>query len=210
MSIRLNVLRCTAPDALFRRYPHASAPQPAYIELGLEDGVFLASYDPLVGPGRPVEVASGIDRRWAIPALKGEAANELLGELAPFAQRVLDGAAVEWDGENYVGRLITDDADEAYGLITVRCEAIDATEHSQDVLPVWDMDSIGSPWSADDAGITAASSDDDLDAIETRLLREFREEQEQPDAVVHGLSAHLRWLRDELGDASHSPSRRMP
>ncbi|MGW2112830.1 hypothetical protein [Streptomyces sp. NPDC001948] len=137
------------------------------------------------------------------PVLNGEAANELLRELAPLAQRVLDGATIEWDGENYVGRLITDDADEAYGLMTVRCETIDATEHNQDILPVWDMDSIGSPWSADDAGITHATTDEDLDVIEKQLLREFREEQEQPHAVVHGLSAHLRWLRDELSDSPH-------
>ncbi|WP_392749403.1 hypothetical protein [Streptomyces sp. LN590] len=128
MSESLSIRYCTDPDALFCRYASESKPQPAYIELGLRDGVFLASYDSAVGPRQQTAgVFSGIDRRWTIPILSGGAANNLLSKLAVLAQRVLDGAEVEWDGNNHVGQLITDDANEAYTSIAAHCEAIDAT-----------------------------------------------------------------------------------
>jgi hypothetical protein len=188
-----------AADELHRWYDGQTSAQPAYIELGLRDGVLLASYDAEIGNGVPPEVFHGIDRRWLIPVLDADAANKLLHEVAPLAQRVVDGAKIVWDGNNHVGRLTTGDARDADDEITALCERItEDGEHADGLLQVWSMDSIGTAWDADEAGITAATTDAELAAIEKKLLAEFRDGMDQPTAVIHGLDQHLKELRDEL------------
>ncbi|MEW1912529.1 hypothetical protein AB0442_29520 [Kitasatospora sp. NPDC085895] len=194
--VKVDVRYVTRSAELHRRYHGQSQAQPVYVELGLGDGVLLASYDAEVGGGRPAEVHHGIDWRWTIPILQAEAANELLDELAPLAQQVLDGSEVVWDGHNRVGRILTDEAQAAFDAIGERCAAL--TDEDEGVLPVWDMDSIGDAWTADEAGITAETTDAELEEIEARLLQEFREGQDQPHAVIEGLTEHLRQLRDDL------------
>ncbi|MCY0924419.1 hypothetical protein OS965_41135, partial [Streptomyces sp. H27-G5] len=50
-----------------------------------------------LSPMTPFSVHYGFDRRWAIPALTGEAANALLRDIAPLAQRMLDDWETDLD-----------------------------------------------------------------------------------------------------------------
>lgn len=186
----------TETTELHCQYTGEFNPQPVYVELGLEDGILLASYDAIVGPGMPASVYHGIDRRWTIPAMTDDGANALLQEIAPLAQRVLDGSDVDWDGNNKVGRILTDDAQAAYDAIGELCEALDSD--SQGALQVWNMDTIGEGWTADEAGITATTTDAELDQIEKRLTEEFRDGMGLDAVVIEGLDEDLRRLRDEL------------
>ncbi|MFJ3793862.1 hypothetical protein [Kitasatospora sp. NPDC090091] len=177
-------------------YDRESQAQSVYVELGLSDGILLASYNGIVGSGMPASVYHGIDRRWSIPPLTADGANKLLAEIAPLAQRVLDGSDVEWDGRNHVGRILTDDAQAAYDAISELCEAIEPEDDA--VLQVWSMDTIGEGWTAEEAGITAATTDEELKQIEVRLTEEFRDGMGFSAVVIDGLDDYLRELRDDL------------
>ncbi|MEV4440450.1 hypothetical protein AB0K09_15780 [Streptomyces sp. NPDC049577] len=195
---------CVNTEELYRHYDQQAEPQPVFVELDLEDGVLYASYDPEVGNARPAEVGNGRTRRYCltgkdysgervIPTAEG--ANRLLERIAPLAQRVLDGASIEWNGHNRVG-VLDEDAQDAEETIKALVEDADLGEDG--AIELWDMDSIGEAWTAEEAGITARTSDEELERIEARLLEEFRADQEQPTAVIRGLGEHLRAVRDEL------------
>ncbi|MFD0269582.1 hypothetical protein ACFVGY_23900 [Streptomyces sp. NPDC127106] len=197
-NLTVTVRPLTRPDELHARFQGQSEAQPAYVELGLEDGILLASYSAEVGNGVSASVYHGIDRRWSIPVLTQDAGNRLLGELAPLAQRVLDGSEILWDGNNRVGRVVTEDAEAAYDEITERCEGIEDHDGNEDLLPIWSTDSIGDLWDAEEAGVTAHTTDEELDGIEERLTEEFRDGQGLEFVVIEGLDNYLKQLRDDL------------
>ncbi|GAA1596209.1 hypothetical protein [Streptomyces globosus] len=197
-NLRVTVRPLTRPDELHARFHGQSEAQPAYVELGLEDGILLASYSCEIGRGISAGVDRGIDRRWSIPVLTQDAGNRLLDDLAPLAQRVLDGSEIVWNGSNRVGRVVTENAQAAYDEITERCGGIEDRDGNEDLLPVWPADSLGDLWDAEDAGITALTTDEELDRIEERLTEEFREGQGLEFVVIEGLDDYLKQLRDDL------------
>src|SRR5690606_3180787 len=83
----------TEPAALYRRYEGSHRPQSAYVALDLTNGALYADY--WGTNGTPMGVWLGQVRTWSIPPLVADAANELLREIAPLAQRILDGATIE-------------------------------------------------------------------------------------------------------------------
>ncbi|MFF4344298.1 hypothetical protein ACFY00_30765 [Kitasatospora sp. NPDC001540] len=183
-------------DALFRWYDRESQPQSAFVELELDSGTLLADYDGIIGNGMPSRVYHRIDVRFPLgQILTPKGANDLLAELAPLAQRVLDGSEVEWDGSNHVGRILTEDAQAAHDEIEKRCAEV--SEWDGGVLQVYSVDTIGDLWSAEDAGVTAQSTDEELEAIVKRLEQEVAEGAGN-SAVVHGLGGYLKELRREL------------
>jgi hypothetical protein len=109
-------------NELFVQYQGQSQPQPVHVSLDCRTGELSAEYDPEIGGSRPMDVHHGHVCRWRIPVLTAEAANALLADLAPIAQRVVDGYSSEWDGSNHVGRL-SDDADDAAIDIDALCDA---------------------------------------------------------------------------------------
>jgi hypothetical protein len=97
----LEIRRVEQWDALYRRYPGRPQPQPCYIELNCAFGVMQAEYDARI-TAVPMSVWHGHIRRYGIPCLTADAANELMDEIAPLAQQVLDGYESEWDGSNLI------------------------------------------------------------------------------------------------------------
>ncbi|MER5355864.1 hypothetical protein ABT093_36790 [Kitasatospora sp. NPDC002551] len=194
--IEVRVRPVTGDAELHHRYENEREPQQPYVELGLQDGILLASYDAQVGSATPGSVRYGLDLRWDIPALTAGPANELLERIRPAAQRLLDGSEVHFDGQNHVGHLVTDDARAAYDEIEALCRA--ARDSTAGVLEVWSTDSIGMLWTAEEAGVTAGTTDAQLLEIGARLTREFRESMDTGPLVIDGLNAHLRDLRDTL------------
>ena len=92
---------------LHHQYPGQTSPQPCYVELDCEAENLSADWNGELGNAVPLSVWHGHTRRWAIPALQAQAANSLLDEIAPLAQRVIDGYTSEWDGNNHVAGLRT-------------------------------------------------------------------------------------------------------
>lgn len=99
--------------------------QSAYVELDCRNEKLYSTYDSSIGYSVPLSVWHNRELRFGIsPYLKIDAINALLDEIAPLAQRVIDGYEEEWDGSNYIG-MYTDDAEEAKSAIESLCDSAD-------------------------------------------------------------------------------------
>jgi hypothetical protein len=109
---RVNITPVADTADLFCLYPGQQEPQSTYIALDIRDGALWASYSGEIGNAIPMNVYHGLVRRYYLPyPMLADVANELMADIMPLAQRVLDGASVEWDGSNRVGRLTLNAAD---------------------------------------------------------------------------------------------------
>jgi hypothetical protein len=170
------------------------------LALDLEDGE-LTAY-PRAENSMPMQVHQGRTLWFDLPCLTADAANAFFGEVTPLAQRILDGATIEWDGRNFIGRL-NRDARDAADLLYDRCDP---------ETPGWPESWMVSAWDADDwfggegtaqtvsrLGITGATTDAEIDAMVER---------EEADAhycmadwgcvILRGTRNTLRRLRDDL------------
>lgn len=194
LTVTIKPLDETNPTALFRHYDGETYAQSCHIELDLRDGELTADYDGEIGNAVPMTVWHGIVRRWGIPCLTAEAANTLMREIAPLAQRVLDGASIEWDGNNNVGRL-TDDAqaaeEELLGLLagdvelTTVCEEEASDWWSEGGLP---------------EDLTADTTDEELAAIVEREEQDATTMQADVYTVLTGAEEYLTARREEMRD----------
>jgi hypothetical protein len=118
--------------------------------------------------GVPVKEYHRVWLTWSIERLKASVANDLLAEIAPLAQRILGGFEATWDGHNHVGEYTTEaeTASDDINELCLRCN--DPT----DCLQVWDAFDWLNDLSAAALGITAETTDDDLDAIADRVRNE--------------------------------------
>lgn len=171
---------------LYCKYQGQTRPQPCHIQLDLESGELSAGYNPEIGNAVPMGVFHGIVRRWAIPALKADVVNDLLGRLAPDLQALLDDEStkVYWDGSNRRGRC---DDEHIW-------EMLDRREwYPEDQVQVWDAGDwyggLGGPEAQrEQLGITSATTDEELQAIV---------DGEDVDVLEGGLE-YLQGLRDEI------------
>ncbi len=186
---------------LHLHYPGQTQCQPCHVAIDIRgDGELSAEADPEIGGAYPMAVGHGLVLRWTIPALRGDAANDLLQRLAPLAQRVVDGSSEGWDGSNRVGKL-NDDARAAVEEIESICDAVNGSE-----VVVWKAEDWYEPLAsaklrgdarlADigrDLGITAATTDEELSALE-----DAEEAKAIGDGVdiIEGLGDYLVELRD--------------
>lgn len=189
-------------NALHRQYAGQHKAQPCYVSLDCASGRLTAEYDPEIGNVRSFAVCHGHVQRWSIPVLSADAANSLLAEILPYAERVVAGYERVWDGNNHVGEY-SEDAQEAIESIRDLCDRAraDADEHS--TVQVWDagdwFGGIGR-WEAqcEALGITAETTDDELRAIEAAA--EVEAANNGVD-VLNGVRDHLEWLREKADEA---------
>ena len=120
-------------DELYRRYRGETSQQPVYVSLDCETGELSAAASSIIGSGAPMDVFNGIVRRWRIPALTENAANALLAEIAPLAERVVAGFERVFDGSSHVGKY-DDDAIDAIGEILDLCDR----DWSDQTIEAWD------------------------------------------------------------------------
>jgi hypothetical protein len=187
-------------NELHCRYPGQNQVQDCHVELDAEHGKLSASYNPEIGTAVPMRVWHGHVVRWLIPALKAEPANALLDEIAPLAKRVCDGYESRWDGHNHVARFDAD-ARSACEEIERLCEA--AGDDDEEQIRVWDAADWFEPFGGDveqahELGITAATTDEQLDEIQER---EETTASENGCDEIEGAFEHLRRLRDHARDA---------
>lgn len=198
MAPTVQIARIEEPAELFCQYPGEGRPQPCYLTLDLEDGSLTCRYNPEIGNAVPMSVFHRRTLWFSIPPFTAAAANGFMADVAPLAQRILDGAEIVWDGNNDIGRL-DDDANAAYDEVAERCDPQN-----------WPDDLTVSAWDADDwfategneqvvtrLGLTADTTDDELGALAG---------QEEADAlsgdaghvILRGVEDHLVDLRAEL------------
>ncbi|MFI8944103.1 helix-turn-helix domain-containing protein [Streptomyces syringium] len=207
MSVR--IIDCTEPAELYLHYDGQSEAQPAYIELDTQDGTLHADCNAEIGGAVPSSVYHGLHRRYGIPALTADAANRVMQEIAPLAERIIAGTEAEWDGNNTVA-VLSDDALAAEEELEAHL-GLPSQEHGYsdepnqgfddgDLIAVWDIDGATNGCEVDEYDITADTTDDRLDEIEAEILRDLVGCGESGVAVCHGLDDYLRELRDDLAD----------
>lgn len=184
---------------LYHRYPRETEPQGVFVELDARTGHLTASFDPEVGSGTPTDVWNGHVVRWTIPPLRADAANRLLAEVAPLAERVVAGYSVRWDGNNHVAKF-TKDAATAIDEIERLCDGVQGAGGE---VVVWDgaefFGALGSyRVQAAELGVVATTTDEELRALAER---------ERANATnngidgVEGVVEHLEKLRAACQDA---------
>lgn len=200
----VNILRLTAPDALYCKYPGQFQPQPCTINLDTRNGNMSCEYNP--GNGTTFAHFHQLIRECAIPCLTADNANALMAELVPLAQRVLDGADEEWDGNNHVG-VFTEDAKKAWDEIVARCDPEQfGFDDSQTVAgySVSDWFSEGDEDTITSLELAADTTDDELAA---KAAEQVELATNNSGDVGYGVLDHadtydyLNTLRDQLRNA---------
>ncbi|MGV7743591.1 hypothetical protein PJN29_24105 [Mycobacterium kansasii] len=200
----IRIISCEAPTELYRHYEGQTGAQPVYIALDLRDATLFAVYNAEVGNALPKNVFHGFERRYPIPVLTAQAANGLMAELRPLAERIVGDWQELWDGHNMVARLGPDalaaeaELQARLGLGTDEFNTYAFDE--ADLVAQWDIDGALNGQEVAEFGIIADTSDERLDAIEGDIIAALAGDG-NGTAVVHGLKAHLRALRDELTSA---------
>ena len=189
----VTIARVAGTYDLHKHYRGQDTAQPCHVSLACDTGRLTASFDGGIGNAVPFSVYHRRTLRWAIPCLTADAANALLDEVLPIAERIVAGYSCEWDGHNHVGRFDADAEaarEEMHDLISGR--QFDEAA----LIEEWDASDWYAPTGRRDAqrqelGITAATTDEEMDAIETR------EDNAAGARIINGLRRYLDGLRDE-------------
>lgn len=175
--------------------------QPCYVTFNCVNGELTAEYDPNIDGGHTtVSEVRCLSKGWPIPCLTMDAANRLLDEIAPLAQRVLDGADTEWSRwqNAYVG-VYSDDAKLAEEEIAKLCsETEDLSTLSTGDTDYWFID--GSEEALRDLGLDLDSDEQQIIEAAQSVAREAIEYGMvfDVDVVEAFLTAAQEELREEL------------
>lgn len=178
-------------NEIYCRYSGQIKPQDTYIGLDTRNGKMWAECNCEIGNAIPFNVWHGQVRRYTIPLFNATSVNELMEEIKPLAQRLVDGASEEWDGNNMVTRL-TEDAQEAEEEI---CKAVDsfAGEYIQ-VYDVYDW----FEYSTDEyLGIKPGMSDEEISALCTKLEKDI-EDDSYIDILDGDIEKYLRYRLEKI------------
>jgi hypothetical protein len=195
MSVR--IIETASEDVLYRRYDSQTSPQDCYIELDLNEGTLLADYNSEVGNAVPSTVFHGFERRYSIPTLTGSAADDLMRQIAPLADRILADWEKVWDGNNHVARF-GEDAAVAEEEILAAIGYDPEDRDTADLVAVWDVDGACNGAEVEDYDITADTTDERLDEIEEDIRKNLAEVSDSPVVVLDGVAEYLRDKRAEL------------
>lgn len=197
------VIACDAPDELHCHYQGQYGRQGAFVALDLVRRRLYASYDAEIGGAVPMDVYHGQTRRYPIPVLTAAAANRLLGEIGPLAQRVMADWENEWDGSNHRARLGEDarKAEDEIGQLTdpgrFDMQDLVAEDAAEDWMQYGDDAELVA-----EHGITPATTDARLDEIAGKIAVEEATQGGYGYTVITGLGQYLRDLRDKLAGDS--------
>jgi hypothetical protein len=194
-TVRINL--CSDDEELYRHYDGQSEAQGCYIELDLRGESLHATYNAEVGNAVPFSVYHGFERRYSIPVLTGDAANELMEQIAPLADRILADWDEHWDGNNMKARL-GEDAQAAEEEIESLLPYSEPGHESPDVVGEWTMDAI--QCTDAELGVRPDSTDAELGELEEEILKDLAECGESKVAVLPGLTNYLREARDRMAE----------
>lgn len=192
MKKKLKLLKVSEkdPGALYLKFHGQTGRQPVYLEIDPKEGTMLMDSDAIVGPGMPGEVWSGIVRQYRIPFVPtAKAANKMMRELKPLAQKIADGHSVEWNGQNWVG-VLTEEAEEAERELEA---TLVHSEGSYEELQVYEVEAWFEP--IEDELLRSTKST-------TELAKKYERQAKRDGVYLHGdIEKHINWVREQ-GDWS--------
>lgn len=193
-------------DELYLRYPAEFEAQPVDLELDTRTGRLACAADPNIGGGTTFDHHHRLILSARIPALTAEAANTLMAQIEPLAQRVVNGADQEWNGNSHVG-VFTADAIAAWDEIEEICAGTvgDAEAgYGGNIVTEWrveDWFTEGAEVTRESLGITADTTNDQVAAIAAEQVETATTATSAYGILDHdAVAAFLTDLRDELRD----------
>jgi len=181
---------------LYHHYYGQTEPQDCFIELDCRSGTVCSRHNPEIGGSVPIGVWHGHTIRFSIPILVSEAANDVMKDMAPLFERIVSGYKEVWDGNNTVAHhspdaqdAILDAEEEVKRLVE---ETVCDPSSLVQVLDAWEL---FQHTSADDLGITADTTDDELKRMASDLEADARTEGVD---VLIGAEQFVTDLRDSL------------
>lgn len=191
----VEIVKVSDPAELLLLQEGFAGAYPTYLMLDFDTAVLTAAYHD--GVALPSYVRRGMGLWVPIPCLTADAANVLLAQVAPIAQRILDGHT----GEGGRGRLDTAASvaaqelrDHVHGVAwrpedLVHIRRADSWLTKED-LTVW----------VSRTGLSADSTKDELKAIGELLIRDFEQvaAAEPGVSVLVGVAGVLQDFRDDL------------
>ena len=174
---------------LYTQYGGQTSSQPAHISLDVRTGDLKAETNYEIGNAVPFDVWHGVIQRYGINnELTYTEINALMDELAPFVQRVIDGAEVGYNTPANLTASFSDDAQDAIESIEDKCEDLETTSGG-----VWQAEHWFAQVSVAEAyGLTAKTTESELQTIIKEAIAEARD---QDDITVDGIE---NWIEDEL------------
>jgi hypothetical protein len=191
----MKTIKITEKFELAHQYPGQNKPQDCYIELDLKNETLTADWNGEIGNAIPMDVYHGHTRRYAIPCLLMDAANNLLDDIAPLAERVITGYESKWDGNNHVATL-DDDAQQAEAEIEKTCETEMEQADETNTVQMWDAEE----WLYDSKSETAGKTDEELEKMAADYENQAESENIHLDSNV--LDILKKW-RDEQAETDN-------
>jgi hypothetical protein len=194
---KIRIIPVKEEGDLYYHYSGQINQQKCFLELDFneDEPTLSANYDPEIGNAIPRYVWHNRARRFPIACIKASAANGLMKEALPLAERIYAGYECNWDGSNWVGSY-TDDAEQASEELQRLCDDYSGVEEY--MVNVWDAHDWLAGSDASELGITAQTTDKELKDIAERLEHEAKSDGVH---VIRGLEDYLERVRDELQDA---------
>ena len=191
--MNIQITKANQPAELF--FEMESGAAPTYLEVDLTSREISAGYQ--VGSGTPGRVWHGFIRRYSIPLLTADAVNRLMEKIAPLAEQMCD----DWSEE--IGRGGRAEAVLGADGRAAEDELVATLPGDEDVDPadkidVWDAANLFVGNEAEEYGITADTSDEELKKIAIQMLDEVRSSSASGVVVAPGLEDYLRDLRAEM------------
>ena len=191
--MHIQIIEASRESELFFEMDNGAAP--TYLEVDLTSREISAGYH--AGSGTPGQVWNGFIRRYDIPLLTADAVNRLMERVAPLAERMCN----DWSEE--IGRGGRAEAVLGADGRAAEDELIAALPGDEDVDPadlvdVWEASLMFVGNEVDEYGITADTSDEELEQIAEQMLDEIRSSSASGVVVAPGLEEYLRDLRDEM------------
>jgi|15BtaG_2_1085339.scaffolds.fasta_scaffold01474_4 hypothetical protein len=187
--VSINYLESEILHPLYHQYGGQTSSQPAHISLDVRTGDLIPEANYEIGNAVPFDVWHGVIQRYGINnELTYTEINELMEALAPFAQRVIDGAEVGYNRQANLTASFSDDAQDAIESIEDKCEDLETTSGG-----VWQAEH----WFSEDSaaeiyGITAKTTESELKTIIKKAIADARDEQ---DITVDDIES---WIENEL------------
>jgi len=195
-AIKITISPCDSNilHPLYNKYEQQYEAQPAYVELDIRTGSLHADWDANVGNGAAPDVWHGLRRQYEIQAnLTTDEINRLLTELAPIAQRILDGAAVESDGLQD-RPVLSEQAQAAEEELTDVCRAAGTTSIGIIDAAMY----YGEVSTAHLHDVTAQVKADTTDEQLSALVEEAQLDGRTDGATITGLDDYFEELRDYM------------
>jgi hypothetical protein len=196
----VTVGKLTDPGELHHHYPNEIRPQPVVLSLDLEGGWLTCRYNPEVGNALPEAVYYNLALWWDLPILTAEAANRLLDDAKPLAQRILNGAEIRWTGDRHAS-VFDRDAEAAREEMAALC--YQGRFADRDLIVEYDDPA---DWYAEETrravaarlGITADIGDARIAELADQEEKDAQSGSEYGLVIVVGIEEYLRELRDDL------------